>query len=163
MADNRMFLVHKPTGLGVCLGKRMDWGWYNPPSESEMQHFFDYLKTHPEGSQDDFVLLMEDCGESSCIDEWHYAGRVAGFHVFAFDAAHAMEPVENILLPEEVHHMLHIEKAWSEAEDGHRCYDCGHHAAFHLTCCSSACHICSCETFHPHLSGELVEREWEAG
>lgn len=30
MANNRMFLVHIPTGLAAPLGKRNSWGWYVP-------------------------------------------------------------------------------------------------------------------------------------
>ena len=28
MANNRMFLLHRPSGKAVYLGKRMGWGWY---------------------------------------------------------------------------------------------------------------------------------------
>lgn len=83
MANNRMFLVHKPSKIGIMLGKRMAYGWYKPPSQDEMQRFFEYIEHNPEGSQDDFVLAMEDCTESSCFKGWGYtAETIDGFKVF---------------------------------------------------------------------------------
>lgn len=82
MANNRMFLVHMPTKLGVMIGKRMGWGWYKADGD-EIERFYDYLSDHPKGSQDDFKLFMEDCSESSCFDDWRYTqDEVEGFRVF---------------------------------------------------------------------------------
>jgi len=85
MANNRMFLIHKPTRLGVMLGKRMAWGWYKAPEQSELMRFFEYLENNPKESQDDFILAMEDCTESTCFDEWRYTSEtVDGFTVFEY-------------------------------------------------------------------------------
>lgn len=58
MANNRMWLIHRPSGKAIILGKRMAVGWYtNGRVTSELlDAFFDSL----EGDQDDFVLGMED-------------------------------------------------------------------------------------------------------
>ena len=85
MANNRMFLIHKPSKLGIMLGKRMGWGWYNAPGTSEVERFYNYLENNPEGSQDDFILAMEDCSESSCFNDWRYTDeKVGGFRVFEY-------------------------------------------------------------------------------
>lgn len=66
MANNRMFLVHRPSGLTVCLGKRMGSGWYKPPTEEKMQAFYDAAEQHwvdtpgTGSSLDDFMLVLED-------------------------------------------------------------------------------------------------------
>ena len=86
MANNRMFLIHKPTKLGIMLGKRMAWGWYDAPSQDQMEKFFCYLSQNLEDSQDDFILAMEDCENSSCYDKWSYTGEnVEGFMKFKLD------------------------------------------------------------------------------
>ena len=85
MANNRMWLIHKPTQLGVMLGKRMAWGWYSAPEQEKLQSFFEYLEHNPEGSQDDFILAMEDCTGSSCFNDWQYTSEnVDGFMKFIF-------------------------------------------------------------------------------
>jgi len=88
MANNRMFLIHKPSKLGIMLGKRLGWGWYGAPDKSEVERFYKYLSDNPEsydGSQDDFVLAMEDCTESNCFDDWRYTEqKVDGFRVFTY-------------------------------------------------------------------------------
>jgi hypothetical protein len=74
MANNRMWLIHKPSKLGVMLGKRMSCGWYT--SDDNLMKFFDYIQ-RCEG-QDDFVLAMEDC-----FGEWDYTDeREGGFMKF---------------------------------------------------------------------------------
>lgn len=75
MANNRMFLIHRPTKLGIMLGKRMGWGWYKPPEAAELQRFYDYHRRH--SHQDDFVLAMEDSDDWICTTEW-----VEGLRVF---------------------------------------------------------------------------------
>jgi hypothetical protein len=61
-----MYLVHKPSGLGVFIGKRMGYGWYDAPDGDKIQKFYDRVEYEGEGSRDDFVLLMEDCESSIC-------------------------------------------------------------------------------------------------
>jgi len=83
MANNRMFLVHKPTMLGVRLGRRGAWGWHSPDSSEELARFYLYLERNSVGSQDDFHIFMEDCGESSCYSDWSYTDdKQDGFWVF---------------------------------------------------------------------------------
>jgi len=84
MANNRMYLIHKPSKLGICLGKRMAWGWYGAPNQNFLDQFFTFLsENYLEGSQDDFVLAMEDCSESTCLDKWVCTKeRIGGFSVF---------------------------------------------------------------------------------
>lgn len=87
MANNRMWLIHKPSKLGVMLGKRMAWGWYSAPDTEHLESFYKYLEQNPdpEGRQDDFVLAMEDCSGSSCFNEWVYTTDfIEGFRVFDF-------------------------------------------------------------------------------
>lgn len=64
MANNRMFLVHRPSGNRVYLGKRMAVGWYDAPPDlgqkiAEMFNVVEHLA--PDGAgQDDFVIEMDD-------------------------------------------------------------------------------------------------------
>ena len=90
MANNRMWLIHKPSKLGIMLGKRLAWGWYSPPETSHFEKFYNYLKGFDYltfgGGQDDFVLAMEDCTESKLFDEWKYTSKfVNGFRLFSFN------------------------------------------------------------------------------
>ncbi len=85
MANNRMWLIHKPSRLGIMLGKRFGSEWKYPPDQDRLQEFYDYLYGEVEGSQDDFILAMEDCFNSSCFDNWKYTGKMeGGFHKFEF-------------------------------------------------------------------------------
>lgn len=60
MANNRLFLVHGPSGLGVMLGKRLGWGWKDAASVDELQALFDKVAEGGyEGHQDDFRLIFE--------------------------------------------------------------------------------------------------------
>ena len=73
MANNRMWLLHKPTGLAVMLGKRMAIGWYTH-NDPDMNKFFDAVgAADSEIQQDHFCLAMEDCREApSCFNDWRY-------------------------------------------------------------------------------------------
>lgn len=60
MANNRMYLLHSPSGYYVMLGKRMGWGWYKAPSQDDIQNLFDKVYTQEaEGDQDEFVVAFE--------------------------------------------------------------------------------------------------------
>lgn len=77
MANNLMFLVHVPTGLGICLGKRMGYGWYSNNKQLAIQKLFDTLESadydYGGGKQDDFALAMEDTdGATSAIGFFKY-------------------------------------------------------------------------------------------
>jgi hypothetical protein len=62
MANNRMYLVFKPTGDKVYLGKRMGYGWYNVPDDIQQQltNLFEVAENSYSGSQDDFCIGMEE-------------------------------------------------------------------------------------------------------
>ncbi|MDP2672065.1 MAG: hypothetical protein Q8O68_00965 [Candidatus Daviesbacteria bacterium] len=50
MANNRMWLIHRPSKIGIKLGKRMAIGWYAAPLQDEVERFFKYLEDNPKGS-----------------------------------------------------------------------------------------------------------------
>jgi len=62
MANNRMLLIHRPTGLAVVLGKNM-CGWYCPPKPETLELLYDEVERRTEGMEDmeDFCLGMESC------------------------------------------------------------------------------------------------------
>lgn len=80
MANNRLWLVHRPTGFTAHLGKRMAWGWYTSDisAQVDLDAFYarctEALETGTEGSQDDFVLAIEDDqeGAPAATTAWHY-------------------------------------------------------------------------------------------
>ena len=79
MANNRMFLIHRPTGIGVLLGKRMSRGWYFAPDSNRLNEFYEHLSSDlVEEKQDDFILAMEDCSDSGCFNDWRYTGEKSG-------------------------------------------------------------------------------------
>jgi len=41
MANDRMYLVHKPTGKCLYMGKHMWDGWYNAPDKEQIEEFYD--------------------------------------------------------------------------------------------------------------------------
>lgn len=63
MANNRLWLLHRPSGERIFLGKRMALGWYGAPDDLGAQITELYEKIEREygvEEQDDFVLAMED-------------------------------------------------------------------------------------------------------
>lgn len=72
MANNRMYLVHRPTGLAVFLGKRMEYGWYDGEN-IPVQKLFDALgKLDYADNQDDFAIYMESAVNAPmAIDDWY--------------------------------------------------------------------------------------------
>jgi len=83
MANNRMFLVYKPTGDAVCLGKRMADGWYDVPETlgAALQKLFNLVE-HV-GPLDAFALAMEDGWDNPhIVDDWKECKRspVEGLH-----------------------------------------------------------------------------------
>lgn len=67
MANNRMFLVHRPTGIAVIISKHMGWGWYNPTDEETMQAFYELTveKSENMAEMEDICLGMESCDADS--------------------------------------------------------------------------------------------------
>ena len=63
MANNRMYLVHRPTGQSLMVGKRMLEQWYTTPSfhSNSLNDFFGSVYHENEGGMDDFFLTMETC------------------------------------------------------------------------------------------------------
>lgn len=59
MANNRMYLIHRPTGLGAYLGKRMAGGWYDGQLVgANIQKLYDAVEPES-GFSDDFVIVTE--------------------------------------------------------------------------------------------------------
>lgn len=71
MANNRVFVVHRPSGFAVCLGKRMAWGWHTGQTDEALgasvraflEGITDHCAHHVE--QDDLMLAMESCDANS--------------------------------------------------------------------------------------------------
>lgn len=63
MANNRMLLIHRPTGLAVILAKHMGLGWYAPPSPETLNLLYDEVakRTNAMADMEDFCLGMESC------------------------------------------------------------------------------------------------------
>lgn len=83
MANNRMWLIYKPTGHAVLLAKRMSDGWYlNDPDTlgTSMTRFLDAVdadqvwnKVLCSGEQDDFALGLEVPGDNPhSFNDWQY-------------------------------------------------------------------------------------------
>lgn len=78
MANNRLWLVYRPTGKAVFLGKRMGYGWYHVPQDvkARIEALFAHVEEcYPDNSQDDFMLAMEECqaqGNIHVSTQWRY-------------------------------------------------------------------------------------------
>lgn len=69
MADNRMWLLHRPSGKAVMLGKRFGPEWYT--KHDHLSEMLTALFDQTEG--DDFCLAMEDCEDApEAFDNWEY-------------------------------------------------------------------------------------------
>lgn len=71
MANNRMYLLHRPTGLAVYLARHAagNVGWSSTDVDAVLQEFFD--KT--EGQPNDFCIAMENCsGAPLAFKDWTY-------------------------------------------------------------------------------------------
>ena len=79
MANNRMLLVHVPTGLFICLGKRLTFGWYVPPNmdiADNLEKLFNAVDNGSPKEQDNFVLAMEDTEYApGVLADWSYSGQ----------------------------------------------------------------------------------------
>ena len=76
MANNRMYLMHRPSRKAVYLGKRMGWGWYNVPDDvkERIKRLFKMVENQEaDGDQDDFCIALED-GETAPLSDsdWQY-------------------------------------------------------------------------------------------
>ncbi len=92
MADNRMYMVHKNTGLAFCMGKRYGGNEaadfeYTKPDLETMEKFYRAVLTAPTDlmrectiDPDGFVLVYESDG-----DAWEFTDRdYEGFPVIKF-------------------------------------------------------------------------------
>jgi hypothetical protein len=86
MANNRMFLVYRPTGDCVSLGKRIGFGWSNDNVRNikeKINRLFELAElaaVDGNSSQDDFAIALES-GENQphVIDKWGYLeGDIGG-------------------------------------------------------------------------------------
>lgn len=72
MANNRMYLVHKPSKTGVYIGKRMGHGWYcgaQYDTGKAIAEFYEYLENNEDiREQDEFILVQEDSQCSECYE-----------------------------------------------------------------------------------------------
>lgn len=82
MANNRMYLVHRPSGIGVCICKRMAWYWYSPVNERSMEEFFAAIAdvSRSDAEQDDVMVVMEDCSAKSRFVETEW-GKMTRYGV----------------------------------------------------------------------------------
>lgn len=78
MANNRMLLVHVPTGLAAFIGKRMGLGWYTADGQNvhdDVGMLFSVLdKDYGDyEDQDNFAIVMEDVDLAPhALGEWQY-------------------------------------------------------------------------------------------
>lgn len=94
MADNRLWLVNRRTGIAIMLGKSLGWGWYDPPTKERFMAFFDCLEKHAPDSIDDFVLAIENAKRTpSATDNWEY-GWEDGDMVDGFRKIHLLEETD---------------------------------------------------------------------
>ena len=63
MANNRMLLIHRPTGLAIVLAKHMGGGWYKAPEQDALEELYGRVakETSTEADMEDFCLGMESC------------------------------------------------------------------------------------------------------
>jgi hypothetical protein len=87
MSNNRLWLIHRPSGEAVCLGSRtaVQWGVRNPVALGNAVHaFFDRVNDHGEdwSGRDDFVLALEDTerGAPGCVEIEGYSHTDDGLH-----------------------------------------------------------------------------------
>ncbi len=63
MANNRMLLIHRPTGLAVIIAKHMGWEWSGTPDPERLELLFKTVaeRTPRQADIEDFCLGMESC------------------------------------------------------------------------------------------------------
>lgn len=70
MANNRLYIGHEGVKSKVYLGKRMAWGWYGVPDDvrANLAKLLE-MTEGSDGSQDSFVIMLEDIGENEIAKE----------------------------------------------------------------------------------------------
>jgi len=76
MANNRMFLMHRPSGKAVFLGERNGWGWEGVPEDihARIVELFRVVQDgEGEGAQDDFCIALETVrhGATLATADWN--------------------------------------------------------------------------------------------
>ena len=87
MANNRMYLVHRPTKIGVMLSSRLAGAWsFNKLKTSDDFDRFYQLIYETHGISDDFIIADEgDVYGDENIAGWVMTQKdVEGFPVFEF-------------------------------------------------------------------------------
>jgi hypothetical protein len=61
MANERIYLLHRASGLNIMLGKRMLGGYYAPPSREDLQEFYEACEEWDDRLSylDDFEVVLE--------------------------------------------------------------------------------------------------------
>ena len=63
MANERMYLLHKPSGYYVYMSKRMGWGWYGVDVKviDHINLLFEMVESQEAtGDQDDFIIALDN-------------------------------------------------------------------------------------------------------
>lgn len=84
MANNRLFLIHRPRRIGIMIGRGGGEGLAFaacPKLEDKLNKFYEYLANE----SDDFVLAIETGKGPGCLvyGEWEYTEKQkGGFQLF---------------------------------------------------------------------------------
>ena len=76
MANNRIYLVHKPSGVGVYIGKHMGWEWYNGMDPTvlgtHINTFLAAITDHCIGAREheSVMVVMESSTDPSVETTW---------------------------------------------------------------------------------------------
>lgn len=80
MANNRMYLVHRPTGRAFALAKHMAGPWYTHATgdgkwEGTLELWLDSIGAN---DQNDMMLAMEDADDAPCVHEVQVSTNAEG-------------------------------------------------------------------------------------
>jgi hypothetical protein len=71
VANNRLWLIHRPTGNSICIGSRTALGWETTLSTDAMNQFYDGCAGGAD-TQDHFMLAIEDGSNAPGLSEIHH-------------------------------------------------------------------------------------------
>lgn len=79
MANNKIYLVYRPTGYAVCIGRRIGFGWsvYEDVKE-DLETLYELIEKDVldmDTDEDDFFLAMEDSNSPNVITKWKYESK----------------------------------------------------------------------------------------
>jgi len=74
MANNRMYLVHIPSGKAVFIAKRMSGGWYESQDniKRDIDIFLNSIKEDENETQDHICIAMENSGCKYVLTDWSF-------------------------------------------------------------------------------------------